>query len=463
MQYGGIELPLTLLRKYHVYIWPLVESGLENPALLRRLQEEHSLSSFTDVQQALQRKSPVVEDLSRDITRKMLAVSVHFLPFVLEHFPSSAVMVILLSSREETYFPNGKLPRPYRLVKAAEEAREARVDPQVVSQLFKEFDLLLEKHKEHPVFGPPEFRLWLRRLLPVAMKNVHIMRRWIKEEPIRIILSHTEMIDPGTTLALLAAQYNLPFINAPVHLITDRNLLPTRAVYYCAWGENYRVWMQKRGIDRSKIICTGNLRFEYERKKGCLPRKTILAELNLPENHLLFAYTTQPLPDEVKHTLARWISEAIAGLPATVLFKRHPNDHADYEEHTKTGHIVVVPDSIKLYDLLPNINYLMTVSSTTAIEAALLHKGIIVLQPELPYRFDGNSTNYHAHLAKAKAGFVAFSAGSLRKIIARLCKSKKMRIKLVQLTQAFAAQTIHQGALSTPSEEMYRLIQTLLP
>ncbi|WP_183040914.1 hypothetical protein [Salipaludibacillus neizhouensis] len=41
----------------------------------------------------------------------------------------------------------------------------------------------------------------------------------------------------------------------------------------------------------------------------------------------------------------------------------------------------------KLFDLLKKSDYCMTISSTTAVEAAMFKKGIIVLQPKIPYEF----------------------------------------------------------------------------
>lgn len=462
LQIDGIELPLVLLRDYHVYIRSLAGSGLENPALLPGIQKRHPLYSFSEVQKALQRMPPLAEDLSSDRSRKILAITVPFLPFVLERFPDSEVIVILLSGREEDYFPKVRLPRKYRLLKLAEEARSACLNPIAVSEQLKELDLLLGNLFQHPVFGQQQFRLWLRRMIPVAMKNIQTMRRWLIENRIAMIICHTEMKNPGATLALLAAQYNLPFINAPVHLITDQNIIPTRARFYCVWGKNYRTWLQKRGINPSKIICTGNLRFEYEQRQKKMSREIFQSQLKLQQNDLLFAYTTQPLQEEVRKTLLKWIEEALTGLPITVLIKKHHNDHLDYHTLVNSSQIILTPESIKLYDLLPNVDYLMTVSSTTAIEATLLQKGLIVLQPEQPDRFDGNSINYHAHLAKAKAGFIATSPQKLRDILAGICFNKKLRKNLEQFSENFIVNTIDQGTRGVPSEKMYKFIAHLL-
>lgn len=461
LNYLGIELPLPLLRNFHLFIWPMVESIRDENGSARRLKDKYSLCNFNDVQKVLERKPPVMKDMSRESDRKTLAAQVHFLPFLLECFPHSNVLLILNSGSEEIYLRDRDLPPTYRICKAAEEGRAAHLNPSVVSNLLKECDSLLADHIGHPVFGQPKFRLWLRKHIPVSMKYIHVITRWVVEEPINLILSHTEMVNPGTTLSLVASQYNLPFVNAPLHIITDRNIIPTRASHFCAWGKNYRDWLIKRGIQPSRVSCTGNLRFEYEQKMIHADKNNLLTKFKIPQNHYIVIYTTQPLQDEVKLTLFKWILEAAAGLPLTVLLKRHSRDALNYKIMKETDNVVVVSESTKLYDLLPLVDFLTTVSSTTAIEAALLNKGIIVLQPDIPSFFTGNSTNYHAHLARANAGFQASSSKELQKFFSILCQSENARLRLQRKTERFLNNTIHKGASSTPSEDIRQLLQTI--
>ncbi len=465
LKYSGIELPLTLLRHYHKYIAPLVDRNLSNQPLISQLQKKHGLYSFRDVQKALERRPTVRLDLSRDSKRNMLAVhtrQAQFLPFVLDRFPNADVLVILWSSREEVFLPDRELPRSYRVFKVLDEVSKAHPDPRAILTVMTKADLLLQKHTKHMVFGQPVFKVWLRKLLLVSIKMVHVMTRMFLENPIKVILSNGEIANPGLTLSLLAAQYNLPFVNALTSLITDRNLIPTRAAYYCVWGEYYRAWLEKRGIEASKIILTGNLRFEYDRHPSSFSRQSIQSLLNYPENNLVFMYTTQPFSDKVKRAVTQWINQAVTDHPVTVLIKPHPYDKFDYGPFTKTGRIVIVPESLKLYDLLPNIDFIMTISSDTAIEAALLQKGIIVLQPELPYHFDLNNNDFHSFLTRCQAGFVASSPKSLRNILADLCRSEEMRNNLHAMGQKFLNNTIRNGTLSTPSKDMYQFIKTIL-
>ncbi|MDO9535543.1 MAG: CDP-glycerol glycerophosphotransferase family protein [Bacillota bacterium] len=463
LKYMGLELPPLLLRNYHQHIAPLVNQNLTNGQLIKKLQQKHGLYYICDVQKALERKPSVEQDLLKDSGRNMLAVQARFLRFAMDRFPDEEVLVILRNPQEEELFLSGlDMPPSYRVFNYRERLKETRPVHQEVTSILTEADLLIQKYTKHLVFDRPEFRLWLRKFLLYSIKVVHLMNRVILDEPIRIILSDVEVVNPDITMSLLAARYNLFFINAPVVLITDRNLIPTRAAYHCAWGDHYRTWLKKRGIDASKIIRTGNLRFEYDPHPSSLDKKNMASQFNIPEGNYIAAYTTQTFPEEVNRSVVQWIQYAAAGQPFTVLIKRHPSDKTDYSAFTGTGQIIEVPDSIGLFDLLPNIDYLMTISSNTAIEAALMRKGIIVLQPEIPYQYDRHDNDYHSLLAKSKAGLVASSPEQLKNIIAKLCSSERLHRVLHNMAERFLSKTIHKGALSAPSEDMDHFIKTLL-
>lgn len=461
LQYLGLELPLLLSRNFHVYLRPLIDSGPDYSDL--SASGLPPMRDFAEVQKALQRKPAIRQDLSGDRGRNTIAAQVHFLPFLLERFPQTKVLLILNSGSEDRYLTGYNLPSIYRIRRVAEEARAARLDAAIVAGLLQQCDLLLNQYGLHPVFGQQDFRLWLRKHLPVAMKFIEVLTRWFAEENIGLILCYTEMVNPGTTLSLLASQHNLPFVNAPLHLVTDQNIIPTRASHYCVWGKNYREWLIKRGIPSSKLSCTGNLRFEYEQKKVYPDPSALRSRYQIPGKHFILLYTTQPHPEEVRRLLFTWVAEAAAGLPVTVLVKRHSRDNLDYDFLKKMDQVIMAPPAAGLYDLLPAADFLATVSSTTAIEAAMLQKGIVVLQPEIPYFFTGNSHRYHQHLVQAEAGFVAYSPADLRKIMHMLCFSRQYRSRLQRTRKTFLNDTIHRGALSAPSEDVSRVLLSLLP
>lgn len=54
--------------------------------------------------------------------------------------------------------------------------------------------------------------------------------------------------------------------------------------------------------------------------------------------------------------------------------------------------------------MLSQIDCLMTISSNTAIEAALFAKPLLILQPNIPYHYQLSHNQINAHLAKAQAG-----------------------------------------------------------
>lgn len=462
LEYSGLTLALPVIRNYHLLIRPFVDSSLSNKALIRQLQEKHELLSMADAQAVLAKKYPVKAAPARSWRGSNLAAQVEFLPFLLDRFPENRVLIILNTPRDEAVLEKSELPENFCLFRYCKAIKETVIDLHQVNRVFAQADTLLPQHSGHPVFGRPDFRPWLRRTLAFSMRSVHAVTNMVREEDVGVILSFIETVNPGTTFSLVAAQYGLVFVNAPVSLHTDRSLIPTRASFHCAWGELYRKWLRQRGIEDRKIVCTGNLRFEYERRPPRVDRKTLLDQFHIPESVLLALFTTQPFGEEVNRTILRWIQESIGGLPLAVLIKSHHADRLNYQSLAGSGRIIAVPDTVQLYDLLPNIDFIMTVSSNTAIEAAAMGKGIVTLQPEIPYHFESNNTDFNSFLARAKAGYTAASPEELRKVLARLCASDKARQNLVRQAEKFINQTLAGGPSSNPSRSMGELIQGLL-
>lgn len=87
--------------------------------------------------------------------------------------------------------------------------------------------------------------------------------------------------------------------------------------------------------------------------------------------------------------------------PLTVIIRAHPYDPFDYcSLLSNQTNIKISPPKIDLHDLFKETDFMLTISSNTAIEAALYKKGILVLQPELPYDYEHHNNDFNAHLAR---------------------------------------------------------------
>ncbi|MFD1436007.1 hypothetical protein ACFQ5F_13990 [Kroppenstedtia eburnea] len=463
LQYRNIELPLTLVRNFHVFIRPIVNTHLSDDNFVRHMKKKHQMLTVRNAQQVLQRMPNVVRDLSKVPGRNTIVMPAIMIQFALEQFPETPVIITISNKRDKIALENKNLPPHFTVFDIYKERKKFELSETEITKLKRVANRLLRKKKQHIVFGQPRFKKWLYKHLIEAQMMVKCLHHLIINRPVGVTVDHVEIVNPGTTLSLLAATYNLPFINVPQVLISDRSLIPTRASHYLIWGENYEKWLLKRGIPSSKISIVGNLKFEYAAKAKTRSREPVRHLLRIPDEHLVVTFTTQPFSfaEQVNKNLIQWIGTASQSLPLTVIIRAHPYDPFDYcSLLSNQTNIKISPPKIDLHDLFKETDFMLTISSNTAIEAALYKKGILVLQPELPYDYEHHNNDFNAHLARARAGPVIRNSLQLRQEFDALLKNPQHRKQVVEQGQLFLKNTIAQKG--PPSVLVRRFIQLLL-
>jgi len=456
IKYLDIEVPLTLIRYFHLFIKQFVDSNLTNYDYINKLQKKYNINTMKDVQKALSHKPKIKKDLSKEPNRNTILMPAALVTFPLDQFPDAPVLLMVLNHYDKTALIGKKLPKNFIKYSFSRAQSMVKIPMEVIGKLQGEFENILSTVNNHEIFGKPEFRRWFLRYLNYALKWVHLLDNLIKKAPIGLIFDYVEIIVPGNILAMLAIKYNLPFINAPKVLITDRSIIPTYASSYFVWGNNYKNWLEKRGIDSSKIYITGNLQYEYAKSEKSMPKADFLKLLNIPTDNFIVTFTSQTFAEEVNLTLMNWITDSINDLPITFVIRPHPSDSFDYTRFLKGSKIVLTPKTMHLYNILENTDFLTTISSNTAIEAAILKKGLIILQPDLPYNFEHNNNDFNAFLVKSGAGLAIYDHQELRVNLKKLIEDKDFRTEIVKQGQLFLRDTLDLN--HSPSTVIPKLI-----
>lgn len=442
LKYLDIELPMTLIRQFHVYIKDFVDSNLSNTEYIKKLQKKYNIQTIRDVQIALKRKPKLARDLSKAPNRNIILMPAALAAFALDQFPNDPILLMVTNHYDKAALKGKKLPKNFIKFSFSRAISRVKVPIEDIRNLKIKLEKILSTVKHHELFGTPEFQLWINRNLISSIKGIYLFDHLIKRLPIALILDHIEIAIPGNILSLLALKYNLPFINAPQLVITDRTIIPTRASHYFVWGNNYKKWLEKRGIPSSKIKITGNLRFEYENQGKHLSKAEFIKQLNIPSNHLIITFTAQNFPAIVNLKIMDWITKTYNKLPITFIIKPHPVEAFDYTNFLQKSRIILAPKHFRLYDILINSDFIMTISSTTAIEAAMLKKGIIILQPELPYHYELNNNDFNAFLVKSGAGIAIYDHQELKVNLKKLVEDKGFRDKIINQGQQFLSDTL---------------------
>lgn len=463
LKYMDIELPYVLLRHFHVYIKPFVNKNLRNTAYVRRIQQKYRIYTMANVQNSLKSSTKKLRNLSKYSYRNTILMSGVFTSFALDQFTKNNVILVNANHHDDKAIKaalnGGQLPQNIEIFNFNEKLKKTIIPKKEVNKLLKQLKKILIANRKHKLFGTPMFKRWIYKNLFRSLRRIQALELLIRKKPIGVILDHVEITYPGNILSLIALKYNLPFLLAPQVLLTDRSVIPTRASKYLVWGNNYKNWFNKRGIKPSKIKVTGNLKFEYEKKVQLISKSDFIDTTKIPNDHLIITFTTQTFSKKINYTIMNWIIKAVSSLPITVIIKPHPADSTDYTRYLKYPNIKLAPQT-HVYNILRNSDFVMTISSNTAIEAATFNKGIIVLQPKIPYEYEHHNNDFNAFLVKSNAGLVAHNYKELRKHFEKLKKNKKFRETVVEKGQRFLSETLNTHI--TPSIMTRRIIQSYL-
>lgn len=468
LKHCNIELAPTMMRHFHVWIQSFVDGHRHDRNMVSYIRNQSRLSDMSDVQTALARGSELLKDLSMEADRTTILLPIRYAHVAYAHFKRRKVIFMIRNPAEEELLNKLKLLPNFDVYRYHRAIRQTTIDREIRLRIRKQIKQMLSQSQHyHEIFHHPEFERWML-LKSIAHANiVEVLQRLILRHQVGVILELSEIVNPGTALALIARQYNIPFLNAPNMITADHALIPTRAAYHCAWGEHYKQWLQSRGIAEGKIVITGSVRYEQEVNK---PPKLVdqqallLAHGIQMKSHeplpYIFTYTTQPYDHEVQRTTMQWI-RYVATLPFPFIFiiRPHPADRFQYS-HYLSSKIILSPQTIDLYDLLRHSDAVLTICSNTAFEAAQLQKGIIVLQPHIPYHFTLNYNDYHKLLVHGNAGPVVKNAKDLQKIIRRAVTNKSYLNSISKQAQICLQRSVQTE--KSPALLMGRLINRLL-
>ncbi|MBU7592272.1 hypothetical protein [Metabacillus halosaccharovorans] len=463
LNYMDIELPLVIMRKFHSYIESYVNRNLSDTEYVTQLQKKHHLNDVIDAHKALKRlPNNKISSLS-PIKRNMILIPGRMAPFSINHFPHDQIIYLIINNLDQQILDSLNLTSKVKSIHYADYIKKQKIDKNLLIKLRKQVDKILSRYKSHSIFKEIDFKSWLLKNLKYALINIHAFSNLLEKYPIKVIVNTTEINNPGTVLSLLASKYNLPFVYLAEDLNSTHSFIPSRASHYCVWGENYKNWLIEHGIDKTRIIETGNIRFEKVHTHKYMPKKNLLNLLNISSKEVIITFTTQPLPGANK-IIINWIRKFYQSNEHeafTLLIRPHRNDTLNYSRiFSDLPKIKVILDDIPLYDILNLSDFIMTISSTTAIEASMYGKGIIILQPDIPYDYDKNNNEYHSHLVKAQAGPSIHNYQELEKTLNKLIESSDYRETLIGMSNKFLEKTLKEK--DSPSVSVSRFIKTLL-
>ncbi|WP_110112106.1 CDP-glycerol glycerophosphotransferase family protein [Bacillus sp. CGMCC 1.16541] len=433
----GLPIAQCILLRFLGHIQPYVDENLSNVALIRKLRRQNRFQTMGDINEQLLSFEDI-PSVSMVKNRKSILLADEYSNLARDQF--IGYHVTLFGVRDKDCYQH--LPQEFSSYIFRDEILKVLPgDVQLERQeLIKQITQKLQSLKNHPYFGTEEFQSWFPKAALSVIKWVYILEKLIHQTKPSIIVIPSEASLFGAIFGLLAKKYQIPYVNAPVVTIGDQVLIPSRANYYLVWGGNQKQWLMDRKIHPTKIMEVGNSGFFYEKKEATQSKEVFRHTLNIPQEHLIIGFTSQPF-FETNNQIERWIQALPSNLSVTIVLKKHRNDQYEYAGLKSNKRVKILPSSYPLYDVLHHVDVLMTIGSTTAFEAAIIGKPLLILQPIIPYHYKLSHNELNAHLAKAKAGGVVKNEKELYEQVNRLITQPSYLNELMELRDTFLENT----------------------
>jgi hypothetical protein len=203
----------------------------------------------------------------------------------------------------------------------------------------------------------------------------------------------TELGAFGQTIARAGRRFGMKTLNIE-HGIKTHDPMVERVIAdrTAAFGEATRETLLRHGAEPDSVVLTGAPRYDaLFTQRGLPSREEVLARLGIDSAMRVVVFASYPLgyggthTEDHKKRIVRALAEAVASEPrCALLVKLHPQESdsvaADaLADFPQDSYRVVSDQDGPLYPLLSACDVLTTFTSTTALEAAILGKPVMVL------------------------------------------------------------------------------------
>lgn len=250
--------------------------------------------------------------------------------------------------------------------------------------LISKAKMIFSKYKDHPAFGNSFFREVFINRIPVIVETIStVFNLYEKIQISSIVVGTTEDI-LSRTLAVVASIVGIPSICLQHGILMgEEAFLPAFASVMAVYGYYEKKWYKTRGLTDDRIATIGHPRYDVIFTDSHLSKQSFIKTFKLDSNKLTLLIATGPNIDFNKF---RRLIDIIAADPRfQIIIKPHPweigkgkyNSYLQLKAQYKSIE-VITNRSINTYDLLSNVDGVLTSLSTMALEGLLFNKPVFI-------------------------------------------------------------------------------------
>lgn len=257
--------------------------------------------------------------------------------------------------------------------------------------------------------------------------HIHLINRAVEAENVKVILTNCDHCRFGRTALFSAKMCNLPAISVQMAIISENSreyiytaeemrTLPLADTYAVNGEYTYDILTKKGTYSADKVKIVGQPRYDHLINTDLFDRDAFCIINGINPDHKIVLVTLQPvnmeLSEEPRSQLLKYIENELCSLEnIDLLIKPHPREKDLHylKRFEKMPNIHVLRPDSNTYDAINACDVLTTISSTTALEAMVLQKVVIII----------NTTGVPEHLPFVRSGAAigVFDMNKLKKTL----------------------------------------------
>ncbi|RYD03470.1 hypothetical protein N752_20025 [Desulforamulus aquiferis] len=289
-----------------------------------------------------------------------------------------------------------------------------------INSLLEKANILFKLVDKHPVFGNQYFRTSFLERIRHMVQFIAAVNRYLKENIISCVVVGTTEDLLSRVLTIIATYLGIPSICMQHGLLGgDEAYIPVFSTKVAVYGEYEKDWYLKRGLVEDRIAITGHPRFDDIFTQEHLPKEEFLKLYKLNPKKKTVLCATQP------NYVKQWneLIDILAQNPLLeIVLKPHPWELSRkpesklmdnyYELDNKYESVKLISKKgVNLYDILSNVDMVITNLSTVGLETVLAGKPLFMLSDrEFDYyeRLKDYTFTEPAELAKYLTKFIRY-------------------------------------------------------
>ncbi|PRR90330.1 spore coat protein [Bacillus sp. NMCN1] len=367
------QIPLGLISNFYQYISPEVRERMEDEAFGHKLTTTCPLPQ--DIQPFFdQHKQKMKRIAYRPEGGKVLLHFDHlrFTENNYTRFHPNKTMV-LARWRKADYFGLPVISKPDLV---------GEVNKKAHAKYIKKANALLKPYAQHPVFGNAFFKEKLLKDIVQFIDVIDQTETLFHNHPIAAVIVGTTEDVYSRVLALQTVKRQITSICLQHGaLMGDEAFLPIFTTLHGVFGKYEKDWYEAKGCQPEQVEMTGHPRFDLVHERKPLQQDLLFRKLNFSPAKKTVLVATQPFSEDFYGNVLKSLAKQ---KDIQLIIKPHPWEIArncinDYVEIERAANQVrLIKKEIDLYDLLPYMDMVITLTSTVGLEAMLFKKSVLI-------------------------------------------------------------------------------------